>query len=70
MRPVLALLVLAAAGFAFILQKKDQPEAPAAKVQLSELPKMNQHNWMRHALDTSRSVAKNIPKQNQGNEIP
>jgi len=70
MRPVLALLVLAAAGFAFILQKKDPPETPVAKVQLSELSKATQHNWMRHALDPSRSVAKNVPTQREDNEIP
>jgi len=70
MRSVLALLVLAAVGFAFILQKKDPPEAAVAKIQSTELPKIGRHNWMKHALDTSRSVAKNVAKQRQESELP
>ncbi|HAK07056.1 MAG TPA: hypothetical protein DCO65_07310 [Spartobacteria bacterium] len=68
MRSILALFVVAALGFVFIL-KKDAPEATASKTQTSELSKVSQHNWTKRALDNSRSVAKNGTKR-QENELP
>jgi hypothetical protein len=72
MRSILALFVVAALGFGFILHKKDAPEAAAAalEAQTSELSKVSHHNWTKRTLDTSRSVAKNVAKQRQGNEVP
>jgi hypothetical protein len=70
MRSILALFVVAALGFVFILHKKDAPEATASKTQTSELAEVSQHTWMKHALDTSRSFAKNVAKQRQENEVP
>jgi len=69
MRSILALFVVAALGFIVIL-KKDAPEATASKTQTSELAEVSQHTWMKHALDTSRSFAKNAAKQRQENEVP
>jgi len=69
MRSILALFAVAALGFGFILHKKDVPEAAASETQTSELSKVNQHNWTKHALDTSRSVAKNGAKR-QENQVP
>jgi hypothetical protein len=70
MRPILALFVMAAIGFAFILHKKDAPEATDSKMQTRELPKVSKHNWMKRSLDTSRSVAKTVSKQRKENEVP
>jgi hypothetical protein len=70
MRPVLILFVMSGLGFIFILHKKDAPEATDSKIQASQLPKVGKHNWMKDSLDTSRSVAKTVKKQHQGNEGP
>lgn len=70
MRSILTLFVIAAVGFLFILQKKDTPETTPASKSLTELNKMGQHNWMKHALDTSRGVAQNVSKQRKENQIP
>ena len=70
MRPLPALFVMAAIGFAFILHKKDAPEVTDSKMQTSELHKGSKHNWMKRALDTRRSVAKTVSKQRKENEVP
>jgi hypothetical protein len=69
MRSILALFVVAALGFVIILHKKDAPEAAAWETQTNKLSKVSQHNWTKHALDTSRSVAKNGAKR-QENQVP
>ena len=71
MRPILALFAVAVLGFGFILHKKDAPEAAAAalEAQTSELSKVSQRNWTKHALGTSRSFAKNVAKR-QENQVP
>ena len=70
MRPLPALFVMAAIGFAFILHKKDVPEATDSKMQTSKLPNGRKHNWMKRPLDTSRSVAKTVRKQRQETGTP
>jgi hypothetical protein len=70
MRPLPALFVMAAIGFAFILHKKDVPEATDSKMQTSKLPNGIKHNSMKRALATSRSVAKTVRKQRQENGTP
>jgi outer membrane lipopolysaccharide assembly protein LptE/RlpB len=62
MRSILTLFVMAAAGFGFILQKKDVPEPVTAKTKSIELRQVSQNNWMKHALDKSRTVAQNVSK--------
>jgi hypothetical protein len=69
MRSILTLFVVAALGFVVIL-KKDAGEAAAANTQTTELVKVSQRNWKKHALDTSHSIAKNATKQRQENELP
>jgi hypothetical protein len=59
MRSIVALFAVAALGFLFILQKKDPPEPTLAKKQPTELIKVSQHNWMKHAIDKNRVVAQN-----------
>jgi hypothetical protein len=70
MRPIPALFVMAAIGFAFILHKKDVPEATDSKMQTSKLPNVSKHNSMKRALDTSRVAAKTVRKQRQENGTP
>jgi hypothetical protein len=70
MRPIPALFLIAAIGFVFILHKKDVPEATDSKMKTSRLHKVSKHNWMKRALDTSRSVAKTASKQRKENEVP
>ena len=72
MRSILALFAVAALGFGFILHKKDAPEAAAvaSETQKNELSKVSQHNWTKRALDTGRSVARNVAKQGQESEVP
>jgi hypothetical protein len=69
MRSILALFVVAALGFLIILHKKDAPQETVWETQTRELAKVS-HNWTKHPLDTSRSIAKNVPNQRQGNEVP
>jgi hypothetical protein len=61
---------MAAIGFAFILHKKDVPEAKDSKMQTSKLPNVRKHNSMKRALDTSRVVAKTTSKKRKENEVP
>jgi hypothetical protein len=68
MRSILALFVMAALGFGFILQKKDAPEPTKAKP--TELSEVSRHNWMKHALDKSRTVAQNVSQQRKENGLP
>jgi hypothetical protein len=63
MRSILTLFVIAALGFLFILQKKDAPEPTLAKKQPTELNKVSQHNWMKHAIDKNRVVAQNVSER-------
>ena len=70
MRPVPALFVMAAIGFAFILHKKDVPEASDSKLQTRKLPNVSKHNSMKRALYTSRVAAKTASKQRKENELP
>ncbi len=69
MRSILALFVVAALGFVVVL-KKDAPEAAAAETQTSKLSKVSQQNRTKRTLDTSHSVAKNVARLGQGNEVP
>jgi hypothetical protein len=70
MRPLPALFVMAAIGFAFILHKKDVPEATDSKMQTSKLPNFRKHNWVKRALDTSHSTVKTASKQRKENQVP
>jgi hypothetical protein len=70
MRPILTLFAVVALGFVVILHKKDAPQAGAATSLPSQLPKVRQHNWTKHALDTSRSIAKNVKQERRENEVP
>jgi len=63
MRPILLLFVIAAAGFGFILQKEDAPEPSASKAKPVATNHMSEHNWMKHSLDKTRSVAQNVAKR-------
>jgi hypothetical protein len=63
MRSILTLFVIAALGFLFILQKNDAPEPSLAKKQSVELNKVNQHNWMKHAIDKNRVIAQNVSER-------
>ncbi len=70
MRPIPALFVMAAIGFAFILHKKDVPEASDSKLQTSKLPNVSKHNSMKRTLYTSRVAVKTASKQRKENELP
>ena len=70
MRPITALFVMAAIGFAFILHKKDVPEATDSTMQTSKLPKRSKHNSMKRALDSSRVAAKTASKQRKESQVP
>ena len=63
MRSVLALFAVAAIGFIFILQKKDEPETAIVKTKPAESRRMNQvsqHNWMKHSPDGADVLAQNV----------
>ena len=70
MRPIPALFVMAAIGFAFILHKKDVPEASDSKLQTSKLPNVSKHNSMKRGLYTSRVAVKTASKQRKESEVP
>lgn len=70
MRPLPALFVMAAIGFAFILHEKDVPEVTDPKMQTSKLPNVRKHNWVKRALDTSHATVKTASKQRKENQIP
>jgi hypothetical protein len=67
MRSILTLFVIAALGFLFILQKNDDPQPTTAKTTHVGQSQVNEHNFMKHALDKSRVVAQNVSKQREGN---
>jgi hypothetical protein len=70
MRPLPALFVMAAIGFAFILHKKDVPEATDSKMQTGKRPNVTKHNSMKRTLDTRRIAAKTASKQRKENQVP
>jgi hypothetical protein len=67
MRSILALLVIAALGFLFILQKNDAPQPTTAKTTYVGQSQVSEHNFMKHALDKSRVFAQNVSQQREGN---
>jgi len=70
MRPLPALFVMATIGFAFILHKKDVPEATNSKMQTGKRSNVTRHNSMKRALDTSRIAAKTASKPRKENQVP
>jgi uncharacterized protein YceK len=70
MRSLLILFVIAAAGFAFILQKKDPTETAAPKAKPTALTQVGAHNWMKHSIDKDRAVAQNVAQQRKDTEVP
>jgi uncharacterized membrane protein len=65
MRSIVLLFAIAAIGFSFILHKKDAAEATATKS-----AEVSRHNWMKHALDKTRTVAQNVSQQRRENGVP
>jgi len=63
MRSVLVLIAIASLGFAFILLKKDAPEAAIVKTKPAELRRVNQasqNNRMKRSTDETQAVAQNV----------
>ena len=70
MRSLLVLFVIAAAGFVFILQKKDAAEVASPKAKPTASTQLSEHNWMKHSIDKTRTVAQNVAQQRKDNEVP
>jgi hypothetical protein len=72
MRSILILFAIAAVGFLFVIQKKDTPEVVPTKRASAVVNRMGEHSLVKHpvALDRTRDVAQNSPRQRRENGLP
>lgn len=74
MRTGVILFLAAALGCVFLVQKRHEHTAPpAAQVtaQKATTPRpVSEHNWAKHALDTTAKVTKQVSKERKENEVP
>lgn len=70
MRTVVVVLIAAVLGCLFIVQKRHEQNAAPAPVSASTTAQkpstprpVSEHNWAKHALDTTRKVTDQVAKQ-------
>jgi hypothetical protein len=67
MRTFLVLAVLAALAWVFVAQKRDEHQETAStqkvSAQTASPRPVSEHNWMKHALDTTNNVTRKVTQQ-------
>jgi energy-converting hydrogenase Eha subunit F len=72
MRTVVVLLIAAVLGGLFIAQKLHEQKAtpaPASAQQTSTPRPVSEHNWAKHALDTTTKVTSQVAKQRKDDGV-
>jgi hypothetical protein len=75
MRIGVILIVAAVLGCLFLVQKRHEHAAPPAATpvtaQKAATPRpVSEHNWAKHALDTTNKVTRQVAKERKENEVP
>lgn len=73
MRTAVVLIIAAVLGCLFLVQKRHEPAPAAAPVtaQKAATPRpVSEHNWAKHALDTTSKVTRQVAKERKENEVP
>jgi hypothetical protein len=74
MRTGVILFLAAALGCVFLVQKRHEQTAPPpvrVTAQRTAPPRpVSEHNWAKHALDTTTKVTRQVAKERKENEVP
>jgi hypothetical protein len=74
MRTFVVVLIAIVLGGLFLVQKRHQQAAPPAApvtAQKATTPRpVSEHNWAKHALDTTNKVTRQVAKERKENEVP
>lgn len=74
MRTGVILFLAAALGCVFLVQKRHEQAAPPAApvtAQKASTPRpVSEHNWAKHALDTTNKVTRQVAKERKENDVP
>lgn len=74
MRTSVALIIAAVLGCLFLVQKRHEQAAPPpapVTAQKAVTPRpVSEHNWAKHALDTTAKVTRQVAKERKDNEPP
>jgi hypothetical protein len=68
MRTAVVLLIAAVLGYVFLVQRhhEQQTETKRASTEQASTPRpVSEHNWAKHALDTTAKVTRQVEKQRQ-----
>lgn len=69
MRTVFVVIIVAVLGCLFLVQKRHEQKSEPAPVTALAAPQtptprpVSEHNWARHALDTTRTVTRQVAEQ-------
>jgi hypothetical protein len=72
MRTVIVILIAVVLGCAFLVQKQHQRLTAAAQAAAKEAatPRpVSEHNWAKHALDTTAKATREVAKQRQEDDV-
>jgi hypothetical protein len=70
MRSALVIIVLATLGYFFVLQKHSGPMRSAVPAAAATPRPVSEHDWAKHALDTTSKVKREVLRQRQSNALP
>jgi sensor histidine kinase regulating citrate/malate metabolism len=70
MRTALVIIALAALGYFFVVQKQTEPSRNATAAAASTPRQVYEHDWARHALDTTAKVKQKVARQRAENAQP
>jgi hypothetical protein len=71
MRTVVIILIVGVLGGFFVVQRQhnQKAEAEQAVAQLTSTPRpVSEHNWAKHALDTTSKVTREVARQRKDDE--
>jgi hypothetical protein len=70
MRTALVIMVLAALGYFFVLQKHPEPTRSAVPAAAATPRPVSEHDWAKHALDTTAKVKRDVARHRAENQSP
>jgi hypothetical protein len=70
MRTALVIMVLAALGYFFVLQKHTEPTRSAVSAADATPRPVSEHDWAKHALDTAAKVKRDVARHRAENQSP
>lgn len=67
MRTALVMIVLAAVGYFFVLQKHREPSRNQTPAAAATSRQVYEHDWAKHALDTTAKVKRDVARHRAEN---